>query len=196
MNDALQKYALRGDQRHQVFARGRNSEELWCQEKTVCEDTEARERHANTGGPGPASPSGYSYSEEIVARERSVNPGGPGPALPPGSSFDKVESTKELRTEVWATAQTNNLFIAQNVLNQSCVMEVCRSVQSEAHLEKERLASEVKAMQATANLKHEELVHQVAHVSWDAARQEAKAAIDLNEERCRVAVQQAEVVAE
>ena len=33
MNDALQKYALRGDQRHQVFARGRNSEEIWCQEK-------------------------------------------------------------------------------------------------------------------------------------------------------------------
>ena len=51
-------------------------------------------------------------------------------------------------------------------------------------------------MQATANVKHEEIVHQVAQVSWDAARQQAKAAIDMNEEQCWVAVRQAEAVAE
>ena len=62
--------------------------------------------------------------------------------------------------------------------------------------EKERLDSEVKAKPATANVKHEEIVHQVAQVSWDAARQEAKAAINLNQDLCRVAVQQSEAVAE
>ncbi len=39
-------------------------------------------------------------------------------------------------------------------------------------------------------------MHQVAQVSWDAARQQAKAAIDMNEEQCWVAVRQAEAVAE
>ena len=45
-----------------------------------------------------------------------------------------------------------------------------------------RLASEVKAMQAIANVKHEDNLRQVAQVSWDAARQAANAAIDLNED--------------
>ena len=70
-------------------------------------------------------------------------------------------------------------------------MESWRSVQSEVHQEKVRLASEVEAMQATANVKHEEIVHQVARGSWEAARQEAQAAADLNEERCWLAVRQA-----
>ncbi len=39
-----------------------------------------------------------------------------------------------------------------------------------------RLASEVEAMQATANVK-------VAQGSWDAARQEARAVIDMNGEQ-------------
>ena len=51
-------------------------------------------------------------------------------------------------------------------------------------------------MQATANVKHEEIVHQVARGSWNAARQEANEAIDLNEERCRAAMRQAAAVAE
>ena len=71
-----------------------------------------------------------------------------------------------------------------------------RSAQSEVRQEKVRLASEVEAMQATANVKHEEIVHDVAQGSWDAARQEARAAIDVNEEQCWVAVRQAEAVAE
>ena len=66
--------------------------------------------------------------------------------------------------------------------------ESWRSVQSEVRQEKVRLASEVEAMQATANVKHEDIVHQVAQVSWGAARQQAKAAIDMNEEQCWVAV--------
>ena len=51
-------------------------------------------------------------------------------------------------------------------------------------------------MQATANVKHDAIVRQVAQKSWDAARREAKAAIDVNEEECCAAVQQAEAVAE
>ena len=62
---------------------------------------------------GRALVSGKTVREEIAARERHANPGGLGPALPSGSSFKRVETTKELLTEVWAPAQTNNLFIAQ-----------------------------------------------------------------------------------
>ena len=51
-------------------------------------------------------------------------------------------------------------------------------------------------MQATANVKHEEIVHQVAQGSWEAAHQEVRAVIDMNEERCGVVVSQAEAVAE
>ena len=61
------------------------------------------------------------------------------------------------------------MYIQQNVLNQSCVVESWRSVQSEVHQEKARLASEVEAMQATANVKHDEIVRQVAQERGDAA---------------------------
>ena len=81
---------------------------------------------------------------------------------------------------MWATAQTNNLFITQNILSQSCVIESCRSVQSEVHQEEVRRASEVGAMQATANVKHKEIVHNVAHRRWGAARLEATAVFDPN----------------
>ena len=58
-----------------------------------------------------------------------------------------------------------------------------------------RLASEVEAMQATANLEHEEIVHQVVQGSWSAAPQEASEAISLNEERFRAAMLQTAAVA-
>ena len=120
----------------------------------------------------------------------------PGPALSSGISFQRVETTKESTAEAEAPARTNSLFINQNLRSQNCVVESWRSVQSEVRQEKVRLASEVEAMQATANVKHEEIVHQVAQGSWDAARQEAKAVIDMNEEQCWVAVRQAQAVAE
>ena len=68
------------------------------------------------------------------------------------------------------------------------MVESLRSVQSEMHQEKMCLASEVEAMQATANVKHEEIVHRIAQGSWGAARQKAKAVIDLNEGRYWAAV--------
>ena len=94
--------------------------------------------------------------EEIAARELVASSGEPGQALPSGSSFRRVSIAMELTAEAGAPAQTNNLFITQNVLNHSCVTESWRSVQSEVRLEKARLASEVEAMHATANVKHEE----------------------------------------
>ena len=104
-----------------------------------------------------------------------MNPGEPGPAPFAGGSFQKLRATKEFTGKPGTPAQMSNVFICQNVLNQSCVVESLRSVQSEVHQEKMHLASEVEAMQATANVKYEEIVHQVAQGSWDAARQEAKA---------------------
>ncbi len=122
--------------------------------------------------------------------------GEPGQALSSGSSFRRVSIAREFPAEAGAPAQATSLFIAQNVLNHSCVTESWRSVQSEVRLEKARHASEVEAMQATANVKHEEIVHQVAQVSWGAARQQARSVIDMNEEQCWVAVRQAEAVVE
>ena len=140
--------------------------------------------------------SGKTVREEIAARELVASSGEPGQALTSGSNFRRVSIAKEFNAEAGAPAQTNKLLTTQNALNHTCVTESWRSVQSDARLEKARLASEVEAMQATANVKHEEIVHQVAQGSWDAARQQAKAAIDMNEEQCWVAVRQAEAVAE
>ena len=133
---------------------------------------------------------------EKTARELVATSEEPGQALSSGSSFRRASIAKGFTAEAGAPAQTSNLFITQNILNHNCVTESWRSVQSEMHQEKVRFASEVEAMQVTANVKHEEIVHQVAQVSWDAARQQANAAIDMNEEQCWVAVRQAEAVAE
>ena len=151
---------------------------------------------ARSGQLGRELVSGKTVREEIAARERLATSGGPGPALSSGSSFRRVVPTKVSTAEEGTPAHTNNMYILRNVLDQSCVVESWRSVQSEVHQEKARLASEVEAMQATANVKHDEIVRQVAQGSWDAARREAKAAIDVNEEQCWAAVQQAEAVAE
>ena len=99
-------------------------------------------------------------------RLENANSGGPGPALSSGSSFRRVETNKESTADAGTPAQTNNLFITQNVLNQNCMVESLRSAQSEARQEKVRLDSEVEAMQATASVKHEEIVQQVAQGSW------------------------------
>ena len=108
-----------------------------------------------------------------------------------------VEWYQQVSTaEEGTPAHTNNMYIQQNIHSQSCVVESWRSVQREVHQEKARLASEVEAMQATASVIHDEIVRQVAQGSWDAARREAKAAIDVNEEQCWAAAQQAEAVAE
>ena len=103
--------------------------------------------------------------EEIAARELVARSGEPGQALSSGSNFRRVSIAKEFTAEAGAPAQTNNLLIAQHVLNHKCVTESWRSVQSVDRLGKARLASEVEAMQATAKVEHEEIVHQIAQVS-------------------------------
>ena len=75
------------------FSECSSDEEQEVMALSMIEEIAARERHANSGGPEPASSSGRSFRkvvrEEIAARERYANPGGLGPALPSGSSYSE-----------------------------------------------------------------------------------------------------------
>ncbi len=72
--------------------------------------------------------------EEIAARELVASSGEPGQALSSGN-FRRGSIAKDVTAKAGAPEQANNLLITQNVLNQNCVTESWRSVQSEVRLE-------------------------------------------------------------
>ena len=113
---------------------------------------------------GRAFVSGETTQQVVVASERELSPGEPGQVPFAGSSIQKHQVVEEWTEESEMLVRTN-----RGILDQSCVVETWRSVQLEVR-QKGHLASEAGAMQATANVKHEEIVHNVTQRRWGAAR--------------------------